>query len=207
MEICLGLYIHVIVNTIRAPSILLTIHWKSILGRPGRKRSQNVERYPSGDIKPKDEISPLVAKRMMIAAAAKMADREWSTAIGRYFLTGQLTQVQYEAARKLGALAESYDRVMMGPKPPGQCIGERIKGADVDPFSEAGEKEAERHKTVAEAFEKARGVVGSRNVFEQSRRLCMGLGELPESYESFILIKVALGNLAIFWKIDGKKRL
>lgn len=177
------------------------------MAKPGRKRAQNVERYPSGDIKPKDEVSPLVAKRMMMAAAARMIDAEWGTAIGRYFLTGQLTQVQYEAARKLGALAESYDRIMMGPKPPAQSIGERIKGAEVDPFSEAGEAEMERHRMVLEAFDKARQVVGSRKVFDQSRRLCRGLGELPENYESFVLIKSALGSLAIYWRLDSKKRL
>lgn len=177
------------------------------MGRPGRKRIPNAERYPSGDIKPKDEVSPLVAKRMMMAAAAKMIDAEWSTAIGRYFLTGQLSQAQYEAARKFGALAESYDRIMLGPRPPSQSIGERIKSAEIDPFSEAGEAEVERHKVILEAIEKARQVVGSQRTFDASRRLCTGMGQLPDNYESFILVKAGLDSLAIHWKIASKKRL
>jgi len=175
------------------------------LAKGGRKRKLNVERYPSGEVKPIQEISPISIKRLMMAAAARMADEEWGSVIGRYFLTGQITQDQYEAAKKFGSLSESYDRMMQGPKPPSQCIGERIHGAQVDPLSEAGAAEVERHKVLFDNFEKIRGVVGSRSVFEEMRRVCSGVGQLPDSYERFLMIKSALGSLVIFWKIDNKR--
>jgi hypothetical protein len=141
----------------------------------------------------------------MMAAAARMADPEWGSVIGRYFLTGQISQQQYEAARKFGSLAESYDKMMQGPKPPAQSTGERIVSAQIDPFSEAGEAEVERHKVVADSFDRVRGVVGSHTLFDEMRRLCVGVGELPDSYERFLMIRAALGSLVVFWKIDSKK--
>jgi hypothetical protein len=175
--------------------------------RPGRKRKVNVERFPGGDIKPQEEVSPAVAKRMMLAASARFADETWGTVIGRYLLTGQITQVQYEAGRKFGALVESYDRIMLGPKPPGQSIGEKIRGAEIDPNSEAGEAEVERHKQVLEAFDKARIVIGSHVVFEHTRSVCKGVGEIPHSYEVFLMVRAGLGSLAVAWRIDGKRKV
>ena len=177
------------------------------MARGGRKRIVNAERYPSGGLKPRDEISPIVAKRMIIAAAAKMSDPQWSTVIGRYYLTGQLTQVQYEAAVKLGALSESYDRIMLGPRPPSGVEMERIRSAEVDPFSEAGEAEAERHKKISDAFEAARRSFGSQSSFEASRRLCAGLGTLPDSYEVFLQIRSGLDALAIIWRVASKRKI
>ena len=175
------------------------------MAKPGRKRKIDADRYPSGEVKPSHEISPIIAKRLMMAAAAKMTDSEWGTVVGRYFLTGQISSAQYEAAKKFGALAESYDRMMQGPKPPSQCMGERIVSAQIDPFSEAGEAEVERHKVVSDSFEKIRGIVGNHLLFDEMRRVCGGVGELPENYARFLMIKAALGSLVIFWKIDSKK--
>jgi hypothetical protein len=174
------------------------------MARPGRKRKLNVERYPSGEVKPVEILSPILSKRLMMASAARMADEQWGSVIGRYFLTGQISSAQYEAARKFGALSETYDKIMQGPKPPAQCIGERIISAQVDPFSEAGEAEVERHKQVNDNFERLRAVVGSRSLFDEMRRMCAGAGELPFNYERFLLIRAALGTLVIFWKIDSK---
>lgn len=177
------------------------------MARGGRKRILNAERYPSGGLKPQDEISPIVAKRMIIAAAAKMSDPQWATLVGRYYLTGQFTQVQYEAAVKLGALSESYDRIMLGPRKPSGVEMERIRSAEVDPYSEAGEAEAERHKSIADAFEVARRSFGSQTAFDASRKLCAGLGTIPDSYEVFLQIRAGLDSLAVIWKVASKKKL
>ncbi len=182
------------------------IAMRFILSRPGRKRSPTAERYPSGEVRHKEEVSPIVAKRMMLAAAAKMIDEQWATVLGRYFLTGQINQSQYEAGKRFGILVESYDRVMLGPKPPSQSIGERVKSAEIDPFSEAGLHEAERHKAVLDAVEKARNAIGSRKLFEETRDLCKGAGQIPASYERFMAIRSGLGTLAVFWHIDGTKK-
>jgi hypothetical protein len=182
------------------------VGFEGAMAKPGRKRRVDAERYPGGDIKPTHEISPIIAKRLMMAAAAKMTDSEWGTVVGRYFLTGQISSAQYEAAKKFGALSESYDKMMQGPKPPAQVTGERIISAQIDPFSEAGEAEVERHKTVADSLDKLRGVIGSRSIFEDMRRMCAGLGELPENYARFLQVKAALGSLVIFWKIDSRQK-
>ena len=174
--------------------------------RAGRKRKVDAVRYPNGDIKPTHDISPITIKRLMMAAAARMADAEWATVMGRYFLTGQISSEQYEAAKKFGALSESYDRMMQGPKPPAQVTGERIISAQIDPFSEAGEAEVERHKMVSETVDKLRMVIGSRGTFEDMRRMCAGIGELPDNYAQFLMVKAALGNLVVFWKIDSRQK-
>lgn len=176
------------------------------MAKPGRKRKLDVDRYPNGDIKPANELSPTIVKRLMMAAAAKMVDAEWGSVIGRYFLTGQLSSAQYEAAKKFGALSESYDRMMQGPKPPAKSTGERIVTVQIDPWSEAGEAEVERHKLVAENLDKLRGVIGDRIIFDDLRRMCAGVGELPENYARFLQVKAALGSLVIFWKIDSRQK-
>lgn len=176
------------------------------MARGGRKRVLNAERYASGGLKPKDEISPIIVKRMVVAAASSMSDPQWATVVGRYYLTGQLTSVQYEAAVKFGAICESYDRIMLGPKPPSGVEMERIRSAEVDPNSDAGEHEAERHKMIAETFEAARRAFGTQRSFEASRRLCAGLGIIPDSYEIFLQIRAGLDSLAQIWKVANKKR-
>jgi hypothetical protein len=174
------------------------------MARAGRKRKINVERYPSGEAKTDYTMSPTLSKRLMLASAAKLADEHWGSVVGRYYLTGQFDLAQYRAARRLGELVEAYDRTMQGPKPPSQVTGERIKGAEIDPISEAGEAEAERHKSVAEQVQKIRSLLGCRKLYEDTRRLCYGLGELPDNYERFLNIRHALGTLVIYWKIDTK---
>ena len=175
------------------------------MARGGRKRKINVERYPSGEAKREHELSPTLSKRLMMASAARMVDEHWGTVIGRYFLTGQISPSQYEAARKFGSIVEAYDRMMQGPRPPAQSVGEHIKGAEVDPFSEAGEAEVERHKAVYDMIESLRGVIGCRKLFDDTRKLCYGVGELPDNYERFLMIKTALGSLVSYWKIDVKR--
>jgi hypothetical protein len=47
--------------------------------------------------------------------------------------------------------------------------------------------------------------VGNHLLFDEMRRVCGGVGELPENYARFLMIKAALDSLVIFWKIDSKK--
>jgi hypothetical protein len=164
--------------------------------RPGRKRKVNVERFPGGDIKPQEEVSPAVAKRMMLAASAKMLSEEWGTVLGRYLLSGKITQEQYQAGRSFGNLCETYSRIMGGPKTPKGTSLEKFKSQEVDVDSYRGEIEKEEHIIIIEQYNRTKIIIGCNELFYRVRYLCEGNGNLPENHEQFLLIKKALSQLA-----------
>lgn len=175
------------------------------MARGGRKRILNAERYPSGGLKPKDEISPIVAKRMLIAAAAKMGSEEWGTVIGRYYLTGQLTEEQYRAGKTIGNICELYSNVMYGPKPPSGQNMEKYKSQPIDVDSYHGEKEAERHILIIENYNKIKYIVGSEKTFNLVKDICSGMGIAAKNYEEFIELRECLKNFVSQSKIRKKK--
>ena len=171
------------------------------LAKGGRKRKINVERYPSGEVKPIQEASPISIKRLMMAAAARMASEEWGTLLGRYFLTGQITDLEYRAGRKFGSLCESYTRIMGGPKKPSNSSPEKVKSKDIDIDSFAGEEEQKKHIIILDNYKKIEDLIGCKESFKTVRIVCEGLGELPENYAQFLMCKHCLNSLAIYWKL------
>ncbi len=176
------------------------------MARAGRKRKLDAERYPGGQVKPDDSPSPCATKRLMMAALAGMADAQWGTVAGRYYLTGTIDQAQYEAAKRFGSLCEAYAQVMLGPRSPRTSTGERGSvGYDVDPDTEIGQVEAELHVKTRQRYNEARMLLigyGPSMEVELSK-FCVGEGYVP-NYEVMLQIKNALSALASMWRIDLK---
>lgn len=157
-------------------------------------------------MKPDDSPSPCATKRLMMAALAGMADAQWGTVAGRYYLTGNIDNSQYEAAKRFGALCEAYAQIMLGPRAPKTSTGERGSvGNEVDPDTELGQAEADRHVKTRQRYNEARVLlIGySPNVEMELSKFCMGSGSIP-TYETMRDIKSALTALALMWRIDGK---
>lgn len=176
------------------------------MARPGRKRKMDVDRYANGSPKPDDQPSPCVTKRLVMASLAGMADPQWGTVAGRYYLSGALDPNQYEAAKKYGVLCETYSKAVLGPKPPKTSTGERGSvGGDIDPDTELGQLEADNHVRARQRYNQAKTMLlGHSPIIERElNRFCVGLGEIP-NYEDFIQIKKILTEFAEFWKIDVK---
>jgi len=176
------------------------------MARAGRKRKIDAERYPGGQAKPEETISPCVTKRLMMAALAGMADAQWGTVAGRYFLSGMLDQGQYEAAKRYGALSEAYAQVILGPRPPKTSTGERGSiSNEVDPDTDAGQVEVDRHIRTRQKYNEAKVLLmGYAPEMEvELSKFCVGTGMIP-NYEIMRDLKIILSALADLWKIDAK---
>lgn len=177
------------------------------MARAGRKRKEG-ERYPGGQIRPEDAgPSPTQAKRLMLASLARMADREWSTVPGIYFLSGKINSSQYEAARRFSALLESYLGCLQGPRRPYTSSGEKGSlGASVDVETDAGMAEANRHIGILQRYNDAHVTLTSTGYMVESCvvSFCDGLGQTPTGFEGLIRTKRGLDALVSLWKISDK---
>lgn len=157
-------------------------------------------------MKPDDSPSPCATKRLMMAALAGMADAQWGTVAGRYYLTGTIDHNQYEAAKRFGSLCEAYAQVMLGPRSPKTSTGERGSvGYEIDPDTDSGQAEVDRHVKTRQRYNEARVLLtgyGPSMEIELSK-FCVGGGSVP-NYEVMIQIKDALSALALMWRIDVK---
>ena len=107
----------------------------------------------------------MLAKRLMLASLAQMADKEWSTVAGIYFLSGKINSTQYEAARRFSALHESYMNCLQGPRRPYTSSGEKGSlGAPVDVDTSAGIDEANRHIGIMQRYNDAHVVLTASEI-------------------------------------------
>lgn len=176
------------------------------MARPGRKRKIDADRYPGGQVKPEDSPSPCVTKRLMMAALAGMADAQWGTVAGRYYLTGNIDINQYEAAKRFGSICETYTQVMLGPRNPKTSTGEPgVISSEIDPDTEVGQDEADRHIKTRQRYEEARLYLMGYNprIETELVKFCVGPGTVP-TYETMRQIKEVLTALAAMWRIDVK---
>ena len=176
------------------------------MARAGRKRKLDADRYPNGSVKPEEGPSPCATKRLIMASLAGMADPQWGTVAGRYFLSGVINPNQYEAAKKFGALCETYTQVLLGPRHPKTSTGERkMVPGDVDPDTELGQIEADYHVRARQRYNQAKTLLLGYNptIERELEKFCIGNGHIP-TYEDMRVIKQILTELADFWKIDVK---
>lgn len=177
------------------------------MARAGRKRKEG-DRYPGGQIRPEDTgPSPTQAKRLMLASLARMADKEWSTVPGIYFLSGKINAAQYEAARRFSALHEAYLGCIQGPRRPYTSGGEKGSlGAPVDVETEAGMAEANRHIGVMQRYNDAHVALTSNGYMVEASVItfCEGLGQTPVGFEGLVRTRKGLDALAALWKIVEK---
>ena len=177
------------------------------MARAGRKRKEG-DRYPGGQIRPEEvSLSPTQAKRLMMASFARMADSEWATVPGMYFLGGKISSSQYEAARRFSNLIDAYVRCMYGPRRPYTSSGEKGSvGAPVDVETDAGMAEANRHIGIMQRYNDAHVTLTSTGYMVESCvvSFCEGIGQTPLGHEGLIRTKRGLDALVGLWKISDK---
>ena len=149
----------------------------------------------------------MLAKRLMLASLAQMADKEWSTVAGIYFLSGKINSTQYEAARRFSALHESYMNCLQGPRRPYTSSGEKgALGAPVDVDTSAGIEEANRHIGIMQRYNDAHVVLTASGYMIEASVIsfCDGLGQTPTGFEGLLRTRKGLDALATLWKIVSK---
>lgn len=80
------------------------------MAKAGRKRKQNVERYPSGDPKPEDARETVIQARQRLFGMDRdtAVRQESGTAIGRALQMRDISQEQHDAAREWEVRSREY---------------------------------------------------------------------------------------------------
>ena len=174
------------------------------MSRPGRKRKIG-DRFPAGQIRPEEQPpSPAAIRRLRSAALAGMADQQWGTMAGLFFLNKKIDEVEYETAKRFGDLHSRYVAVIGGPRPPKTSTGERpARAAQIDVDTEQGGIEAERHIAILTSYNDAHGVLlGLGPAIEADLiRFCAVPGESPAGHAALMGIRDGLRALAGLWKV------
>ena len=165
---------------------------------------------------PRPRSPPMRAKQSISTPAAEasrartqllteMRDPGFATVVGKLHTMNKLTLAQYNTAKKWASLVNDYSRALQTPKPPASVRFDKDHGAHpADPTSEAGRREAARHRRIRLAYDEAIGV------------LCPGLVRVldhivvrdgvPTSLFDLGNLKVALDHLADHWSDRRKAR-
>jgi hypothetical protein len=172
----------------------------------GRQRMAGA-RYPSGDRhrteRTNKEYSPSAIKRITSAAVAGMHDPEWGTVIGRLYLEGKLTSLEYATGKRWAVTWAEYCAAtgIPSPNPRSVVIGAPARSEPPDPDSERGQAMTRLAKRAMKRFDTAHAVLLKCGMQAEAatRKLCEGLGETPLGHEQFLHAKRGLVALAKFW--------
>lgn len=177
------------------------------MARAGRKRKIG-ERFPAGQIKPEESgASPSQIRRLRDAALAGMADPQWGSMAGIFYLSRKIDEVEYETAKRFGDLHSQYISVIGGPRPPRSASIERaspVGSLDVD--TELGEEEAQRHILIMNKYHDAHTILHGVGPSAEADiiRFCSIPGESPAGHEAMIRVRFGLRALSVFWKVGAK---
>ena len=172
------------------------------MARGGRKRKINVERYPGGQIRRSEDYSPTLTKRLVMASLAGMADPQWGTIPGRYYLSGKLSESQYEASCRFTYVLSEYAIAFLGPAPPRSSTGQRgFPGSPADVDTPDGEREALRHLKSKNRYIEAKRVL-TPQIEQELSKFCGAFPHIP-SYQELLLIKSGLDALVNLWRITS----
>lgn len=176
------------------------------MSRAGRKRKVG-ERFPAGQIRPEEpSASPAAIRRLRDAALAGMADPQWGTMAGLFYLSKRIDDTEYAAAKRFGDLHSQYISVIGGPRHPKTSTGERQSpSAQIDVDTEMGEAEAVRHRIIMTNYHDAHMalLMVCPSVEADLIRFCSVPGESPSGYAAVIRVKNGLKALASLWKVKA----
>lgn len=178
----------------------------------GRPR-KNVPRTPSGQIKKATSgadglYHPSAVKRIAEAAIHGIGqDPRWGTTIGRLYLEGKMTAVQFEAGKRWDELARRYHKAMGSPAPsPRSCSTEMVpRAVDADIMTEEGCRLDERDALVVKTYDDAHHVLCVCGVLiEKAVRDAVEKEEWPANYTGLRALQAGLDALGVYWQLAKK---
>ena len=125
--------------------------------RKGRPR-KDAPRTPSGQLSRElkgmiEAYPPATIKRLADGAARGVQASAYGTLLGRFFLEGRLSGLQFEAGRRWYGVASAYHAAMRSPPDMRSAnLGGASGGAECDPDSFEGRKEARLHAEAITAY-------------------------------------------------------
>ena len=150
-------------------------------------------------------LPPTEIRRLAEAAAKGMRDQGWGTQIGQMYLRGKVAASEYSAAKRWNALVADYAVACQAPREPQTASLEARGGTPADPDSDAGVKEARKHRRDAAAFLDGKqalrlaGAIAERVVED----VCI-LDQAPAGLVELNALRSGLQSLAAHWSARRK---
>lgn len=171
------------------------------------KRKHMVARQPNGQPRREREFPAAQIRRLRDAAMAGLRDPQWGTELGRLYLAGNISEIQYAAGKWWSEAAASFRRAIgaFPVRSPSVEVGRG--GASPDPDSEEGRKLAVREAEQAERFFEAHAVLLSagRGAERAVRDVCeRGLCSVAMS--ELMALRVGLSALASHRGLTGQNK-
>jgi len=145
-------------------------------------------------------MSPTEIRRLVDASRAGLRSAEFSSEVGRLLLTGAITSAEFAVAQRWATLAADYSRACCGPRPPRTPQVDANGGAEADPFSELGEREAKRNKRTIAEYTGGREIL--RSCSPQTERVVTSVvvgGFAAVGHADLKALHAGLGSLATWW--------
>lgn len=184
------------------------------MSRKGRKR-QAGPREPAGRparvaAEPDKDYAPAAIKRLTECAIRGMADAAYGTPLGRLYLDGRLSEAQFAAGRRFDRLVRAYLQAIAAPRPDphSNAPDERVRGAEIDPDSRAGQERVAEHRAILAAMGAARAVLAGcgKGAEAAVRGLCEA-HEIPAGWAGHSALAAGLSALAAHWKLGRGGRV
>jgi hypothetical protein len=110
------------------------------------------------------DAMPAEVKRLRDVALAMARDAVWGTPLGLLFIEGTLSAEQFQAGRRYAEAARAYQAAIgaVALQAKGNAIGAASSRESADPDTDAGRREARRHRAAMRAFEAIKEALPTR---------------------------------------------
>jgi hypothetical protein len=149
-----------------------------------------------------DVPGPGEVKRLRDAALMDKRDAEWGTEIGRLYLTGKISGIDYAAGKRWARLSTAARKIILAPKqaPVASTFVPRPGGHPPDPDSDKGRDIAAQERLLAQEFAEAHGaLIGAGMLAERAVRATCEEDRAPIGHSALLALRNGLGWLALHW--------
>lgn len=169
------------------------------------RRKVLAKREPSGKVQRTPPLpSATEVSRLRDAALAGLRDPVWGTMLGRLYLAGKISGVQFAAGKRWSDLAADYSAICLSPKTSRTVALDPKGGTPSDPDSAKGVREAQRHSQITHQYLAALAILKhTGDVPRLAVRDTCELSLMPAGALHLAALGQGLTVLAAFW---GKRK-
>jgi hypothetical protein len=172
------------------------------------KRKHLAARTPNGRLARRvadTMMPPTQIKRLLDAAADGLRDGMWGSSLGRLYLTQKISAGELSAGQHWAMLVTEYSQACRSPKPPSTVQLEKLGGSSIDPDSEQGVLEVERHEKISARYLAGRNALRiAGGAAERAVTTTCELDQAPAGFEELNALRDGLRALA-GWLLNNRK--
>jgi hypothetical protein len=150
-------------------------------------------------------MPPTQIKRLLDAAADGLRDGMWGSSLGRLYSTQKISAGELSAGQHWAMLVTEYWQACRSPKPPSTVQFEKRGGSSIDPDSEQGVLEVERHEKISARYLAGRNALRlAGGAAERAVTATCERDEAPTGFHELNALRDGLRRLAD-WLSDKRK--